>query len=299
MDSQDTKAAIVYHYFEKDSVYRDNFIFFLSLAWRKDLDFFIIVAGETTVDLPTSSNIHYYYSQNLQHDFAGYSLIVKDKSFKQYPYLIFLNCTVRGPFLPPYSSDCWTKPFLSLLKKHVHLSGSTINILHEDRPFSKLYEAAFPNDEKPYSHVQSSVFAITNECFEMLLSKDFFENAANLSKEEAVVNCEIKMSQMVKKAGWNISCLLSPYQKIDYRKPHTDINYATSNGHPQSESAYFGCSLHPFEVIFLKTAWGALSQETWCFHSLNALECKASGLPDWDERVSLIYRMKPILPVPS
>ncbi|WP_395340337.1 hypothetical protein PN836_016645 [Ningiella sp. W23] len=291
------KTAVIYHYYEKNLVYKDNFVFFLSLAWRVELDFFIIIAGDTTIKLPQHDNIRYFFTENLQHDFAGYSLVVDDEGFNIYSHFIFLNCTVRGPFLPPYVNQCWTQPFVSLLKDSVHLSGASINILHEDRPFSQLYEAAYPNEEKPFSHVQSSVLAMTNNCFHLLLSSGFFDKARGISKEDAIVECEIRMSQLVKQAGWNISCVLPPYQEIDYRLPHSDINKTTNTGHPQSVNAYFGNTLHPFEVIFLKTGWGALTEHAWNFYSVNSLKLKNDTIRLWDadEYQELLQRLQAYL----
>lgn len=292
MSLRPKSTAVIYHYFEKDDVYRDNLIVFLARAWRPDLDLFVVISGDIGIDLPQRPNIRYIQTPNYGQDFGAVATVVNDGALDAYDHLIFVNCTVRGPFLPPYHSECWTQAFLSLLVEDVHLCGATINILHDDRPFHRLYEAAFPGDPKPYSHVQSSVHAMTRDCLAMLRKAGVYAAAPGLTKEEAVVTCEIGMSQRVKAAGWNMSCLLPPYRGADYRRAHGEINPATPNGHPQGPGSYFGQSLHPYEAIFLKTGWGAISSEAWDFYTLMALRHHPVAGLAWAESEALTKRLE-------
>lgn len=279
-----SETAVVYHYFEKDESYRDNFIFFMTRAWRPDLDFFVVVAGGYTVNLPVRPNIHYFFTPNYSHDFGSYCDLVKSGSLDRYEYLIFVNCTVRGPFLPLYASGLtWTTPFLDLLVDDVHLCGSTINILHEDRPLHKLYQSKYPQADPPFSHVQTSAHAMTADCFAFLRDTGHYSGGESLDKYEAIVDFEIGMSQRVLTRGWNISCLLPPYNAIDYRLPHEEINPATKTGHPQARSAYFGLTPHPYELIFIKTGWDVLDTEALAFHSLMAITRHTETDLDWLE----------------
>jgi|GEM_PF-2514318 len=281
--SQDGSTAVIYHYFEKDETYRENFIFFLARAWRSDLEFFIVISGEHSVDLPVRDNIQYVYTRNFGHDFGSYAAVAESGTLDSFDRLIFVNCSVRGPFLPHYSTGCWTHPFLSLLKGDVHLCGSTINILHNTRPFHMLYQQRHPNDPEPFSHVQSSVHAMTAKCFAFLRAQNLYAAATEFDKERAVVDCEIAMSQRVRGNGWNIACLLPPYNALDYRAPHSEINPATATGHPQTQGAYFGLTAHPFELIFIKTEWNLLSKDARDFYSLMALQHHPVTSLDWAE----------------
>ena len=38
---KDNQIAVFYHFFEKDKIYKQNLIFFLSTAYSKDIDFYI------------------------------------------------------------------------------------------------------------------------------------------------------------------------------------------------------------------------------------------------------------------
>lgn len=282
---------VVYHYYEKDDLYRDNFIFFLTRAWRSDLVFIVLISGDTSVELPSKPNIRYIRTENSGHDFGSYATVIDDPAFDAHDRFLFVNCTVRGPFLPPYDRQCWTRPFLSLLQGDVHLCGSSINILHDSRPFHQHYQAAHPDDPQPYSHVQSSVHAMTRDCLDMLRHSGFYARLPSLTKDEAVVEAEIGMSQRVKAAGWNLSCVLPAYQGIDYRLAHGEINKATKTGHPQTAGAYFGFSLHPFEPVFVKTGWGGITPEVLEFHSLMALRLPWEDRLTWQDAIDLEQRL--------
>jgi len=285
--SQDGNTAVIYHYFEKDETYRENFIFFLARAWRSDLEFFIVISGEHSVDLPVRGNIQYVYTRNFGHDFGSYAAVTESGALDAFDRLIFVNCSVRGPFLPQYSTGCWTHPFLSLLEDDVHLCGSSINILHDTRPFHALYRQGHPNDPEPFSHVQSSAHAMTAKCFAFLRAQNLYADAIEFDKERAVVDCEIAMSLLVRSNGWNIACLLPPYNALDYRAPHSDINPATTTGHPQAKGAYFGLTAHPFELVFIKTEWKLLSKEARDFYSLMALQYHPVPSLNWVEAKAL------------
>ncbi|KMK64017.1 sulfotransferase family protein [Puniceibacterium sp. IMCC21224] len=278
---QHGKIAVVYHYFEKTPGYRDNLIYFLARGWQPDLEFFIVIAGEHSVDLPQRDNIRYIHTGNFGHDFGSYAGLAASGALDTYDRLIFVNCTVRGPFLPHYADQSWTVPFLNQLTGDVHLCGATINILHDNRPAHAAYRDRHPNDPTPYSHVQSSAHAMTGDCFDLLKAQNLYANAPGLDKNGAVSDCELRMSALVRGNGWNISCWLPPYGALDYRQPHSDINPATQNGHPQTRGAYFGLTPHPFELVFLKTGWNLLPLKELEFHSLMGLQYHPRGSLDW------------------
>jgi len=60
------KVLVIYHYYEKDQSYIDNFCHFLRFGYDSDLSYLIIVAGEHTIDFPTLDNIQYLLRASLQ-----------------------------------------------------------------------------------------------------------------------------------------------------------------------------------------------------------------------------------------
>ena len=131
--------AVVYHYFEKNINYRDNLIFFLSVGILDQHDYYIVIAGECTVNLPKIDNVFFIKTANKNNDYGGYSEFVKSQNIKNYDFFIFINSSVRGPFLLCHSPLDWTSPFINKLRNKTHLVGSTINLLSTSSIYSKIF----------------------------------------------------------------------------------------------------------------------------------------------------------------
>lgn len=248
-----SRSLVVFHYFELDAVHRDNLAYFLRHGYRDDLDYVVVIAGGCTLELPVARNVTYLHTMNFGTDVAGYvhavrSLVDPDR----YDYVFFLNSSVRGPFLPAYCDVPWTEPFIAMLTGDVHLVGPTINILSPMSEVSRLFEQRY-GPSPPYSHVQSMMFAIDREAFRFLRQKNFFDRPIGPGKTDVIADYEILLSQLILRNGWNISSLLPEYRNIDYRRQQRDINPASLHGDPCFADAYFGRSISPYEVIFVKT----------------------------------------------
>jgi hypothetical protein len=90
-----------------------------------------------------------------------------------------------------------------------------------------------------------------------------------------------------------MKCFLTPYNWIDYTQPHEDSNTTSKTGHPLSSKEYFGLTLHPYELVFVKTGWGLFSQEAINFYSLTALKQRPSILAEqWIEAQSLLKKLR-------
>jgi hypothetical protein len=249
-----SEVAVVYHYCETGDIAKENLEFFLRCGYDKKIDYLIIIAGGTTVNLPVVDNIRYIFVRNSQFDFGGiaYALNSRILQVERYKYFIFVNSSVRGPFLPRYHRGTWAETFVRMIAGDVKLAGSTINILSSSSPFSYAFKRAYGFSE-PFSHVQSMTFVMDQPTLRFLVQLGFFEREIGSTKDDAIIHYEILLSQLILKNGWNISCLLPEYQRIDYRRSHNDINPTSVQGDPCFGSAYFGRSLHPFETIFVKS----------------------------------------------
>jgi hypothetical protein len=252
------EKIVIYHYFEKNELYRDNLKFFLRCGIASDTDYVFIVSGGCSVDLPIASNIRYVFKPNCGFDFGSYEdVIAAGVPLDGYNVYFFVNCTVRGPFLPSYYTKDWTDPFKCLLSDEVKLVGPTVNILNPSSPVSAEFTRIY-GIRAPHSHVQSMMFALDRECFAYLLESGFFSRGSAADLVNTIVHYELLMSQMVLKRGWNISCLLPEYSKLDYRSLNHDINPTSADGDPCVLQGYFGRSIHPYEVIFFKANRGIM-----------------------------------------
>ena len=250
-----SKHLVIYCYYEKSNEYQENLKFFLKHGINDEMDYVFIINGNVcNVQIPSLKNIKILSRHNDNFDFGAYAYAIKNtENIYTYEYIFFINTSVRGPFLPSYCKNKWFEPFINLFKDDIKLVGTTINILNcvsrESEKFRLL-----TNYEKPYTHVQSQMFVLNKESLQFLINKNFFNfSVKNDNFVDFIANTEILMSQLILKNNWNISCILSDYQNIDYRKIKKDINFTSKQGDPNFVNSCFGRSLHPYDVIFIKT----------------------------------------------
>jgi hypothetical protein len=250
INNSTNRYVCLYAYYEKNDEYRNNLIFFLENGGiRKDVDYYIIINGKSTVDIPTYSNVNIIHRENKGFDFGAWQSVIKNNIKRPYDYYIFINSSVEGPYSVGSS---WLEHFLVLFKKdnNVKLVGTSINILESTWGDMKSIHGTKP----PYSHVQSMFFILNNEGFNYLYSIGFFDDEHILNEKNdmsyMIINKEIMMSQLILKKNWNINSILSKYRDIDYRSLTHNIN--TSGEDPYYKGAYFGNTITPDEVIFYK-----------------------------------------------
>ncbi len=247
------KTVVLYHYFEASEDYKKNLHTFLQLGYRADVDYIIIIAGGCSIELPRLNNVKYVYAPNFQFDYGGYSLAVQSAlDVHAYDYFLFVNSSVRGPFVPDIGTRAWTEIFTGPLSSGVKLVGSTINILDPQSPYVSAFKTQY-NFDGPFSHVQTMAFCMDKEALLHLIDYGFFGRPIGASKDDAIIHYELLLSQLILRKGWNISCVVPEYRAIDYRKEHVDVNPTSVHGDPCYPGAYFGRTLRPAELIFVKT----------------------------------------------
>jgi len=248
-----TKTAVIYHYYEKDSSYKDNLLHFLSFGYSKAIDYFIVIAGSHSIDLPTAENISYASTENLNNDFGGYChAINKMIDISKYDFFFFINSSIRGPFLTTRSKKGWTEYFIEQIQPDIGIVGSTINILPPSSTCAISYAEKYGQSVN-YSHVQTTSYLLPKQTLLCLIKEGFYNSTGIPIKEDAIRDYELRLSQLIKSWGWNLKCLLPEYNNIDYRITHEDINPTSEHGDPCFKDSYFGRTIHPSEIIFTKT----------------------------------------------
>lgn len=249
------KIAFYYCYYERDEQCKENLNFFLKHGLLDHVDYFFIINGKSSVPFPEAKNLFVFQRENCGYDFGAYAYVLEKFDFSRYDYHFFCNTSVRGPFLPPNTTyKDWTEPFLELLNCEVKLVGTTINVLSGNY-FNHLNEKYLHSKRNAIPSVQSMMFAIDKECFEYLNKKKFFDldKICKFSFEEVIAYNEINLSILVLQNGWNINCIAPKYRGKDYRLINADFNPTSLSGDPVYPGAYFGKTLHPYDVIFFKT----------------------------------------------
>ncbi len=97
------------------------------------------------------------------------------------------------------------------------------------------------------------VYAMDNHALAFLKKKGFYNNIHLSDKNDVVREYEIRLSRILIEQGWNISCLIEPYATLDYRQKVINPNPTALSGDPSFGHAYFGRTLHPYEILFIKT----------------------------------------------
>jgi hypothetical protein len=254
--SQKNNLCCFYAYYEKNKLYKDNFQYFLNNGILDNIDYYIIINGDSTVNIPKKSNIKVFYRENKGYDFGAYSYALK-KLKKDYDYYFFINSSVRGPYLKNDSKN-WSEHFLSLFTNDVKLVGTTINIFPNNK-YSIYNLRDIYKKNKPYTHVQSMFFCIDHEYYQYLKNIHFFnENELNNCDNinYVIAHKEFGLSQHALKNNWNINSILPEYQNLDYRIITKDINRSSRAGDPYHVNAYFGRTINKYDVIFFKNNRG-------------------------------------------
>lgn len=247
--NRDNKLCVIYNYYEKNDLYKSNFIYFLNNGMLEEIDYYIIINGMCSVNIPNINNINVYYRENIGYDFAAYSYIINNKLFKKYDYYFFINTSVSGPYLKNNNKK-WYEYFIELFNEKVHLVGTSINIC----TIKGL--CIYKNYTKNVNpHVQSMFFVLDYKYFNELVNENFFneKEIINMSFDELIRNKEVGLSSNAINKGYNINSILPKYKNLDYININEDINKNSVNGDPYYKNAYFGETINPYDVIFYKT----------------------------------------------
>lgn len=291
------KTVVIYHYYEKDSSYKDNFLHFLTFGYSEECDYIVIVAGQHTLELPNADNISYVFTENLGNDFGGYCYVINTViDTNKYEFFFFINSSVRGPFLTDRDKKLWVKYFIEQLESDIGIVGSTINILPKSSPCALSYSEKYGQTEN-CSHVQSTSYLLPKKSLLYLIEMGFFNSSGLPDKEDAIRDYEVKLSQLIKERGWNLKSLLPEYNQIDYRIPHLDINPTSDQGDPCFKDGYFGRTIHPHEIIFIKTnrdiySSAYLDRLTYTLLSLNQFNKKTLKSRDMEGYSARVGRVK-------
>jgi hypothetical protein len=152
--------------------------------YEKDDTDFVIIVNDLNIqldhyNLKEKKNVYFLYRENYGFDFGGwYDGLKFEERWKNYNYFMFLNSSVIGPFSSTPWTEHWAEHFFNDFNEFPFLgiSGTTINFTHG-------------------LHVQSMTFALKFGFLEYLLNTNqiFYHP---LTKDEAIQNCEIKLSKI-------------------------------------------------------------------------------------------------------
>jgi hypothetical protein len=183
------------------------------------------------------SKVYWVKRHNVSQCFGGYSESIRLLN-EPYKYRFFINSTMRGPMLPPYSlkTTHWTEYFTNKFSDSVAMVGASISM-------------------NPKIHIQSMMMAVDQRALKILRDKNvFLKDDIAVEKSVLISQHEIRGTQVVLEAGLNIDCMITTFQGRDWRDQKRAHEFDSHIKHdPWYIGAYYGFTLHPYETIFFKT----------------------------------------------
>ena len=95
--------------------------FFLKHALHARADFIFLVNGISQLEreIPKNlSNVSVRLRDNICYDLGSHGQVLAEDDralVKKYQKFILLNSSIRGPFMPLWSRDCWTDIYMSMI----------------------------------------------------------------------------------------------------------------------------------------------------------------------------------------
>jgi hypothetical protein len=119
---------IIYAYSETDNAF-ENAKFFIETGLHHSAHFIFILNGDAPrleQVLPNEPNIEVFRRNNSCFDMGSYGDLIREKQIlsSRYSKFILLNASIRGPFLPTWSQDCWSTLWLSRISRNTKVSDT-------------------------------------------------------------------------------------------------------------------------------------------------------------------------------
>lgn len=243
------RPLILYAYAESETA-RPNLEYFLKKGLHGAADFVFVFNGATDANklVPAHENVRIIQRENNCFDLGGMGEVLrKDDLWRKYKRFITMNASIRGPFLPMYTSACWTDLFLDKITPRTKLVGTTLNC-------------------DPAPHVQSMIWATDDVGMAILLDPAFAHSAGvddiYGTKDDPVglsfchetmaqaVHTEIGSTRLILGQGYDVDVLMTAYasakspQGYCEKGQFTDVLY---------DRKYYGSNIHPYETVFIKS----------------------------------------------
>lgn len=252
--AREPQTLVVYVFSETDTEYENNLRFFLRHGpTENDGCHYVFIMQESEGSkipdieslIPSNAQIEHHNNECYDWGTIGWLLTSGRVDVSAYKYFIFLNSSVRGPYLPVYSqgSKRWHEHMTDRITDKVKVVGATISCE------AAYWENSLAGKARKNPHVQSYAIATDQVIMKLWIdNKKVFACWKNMW--EVIWNGEVGSSKVALDAGYNIESFMTRYHGIDWRKESNWQCNAAVN--PYVELHYDGISLNPYEVMFVK-----------------------------------------------
>ncbi|KAL2075962.1 hypothetical protein VTL71DRAFT_905 [Oculimacula yallundae] len=236
-------VPLVTYVYVESGYARINLKFFVDHGLHAAADFIFILNGDTDADalIPRDRpNVKVIRRKNTCYDLGSHweILIARKRGGKAlrdtYKRFIMMNASIRGPFVPHWSRECWTDAYLNKLNDKVKLVGSAINC----------------RDGTNNQHAMSMIWATDTIGLNLILTPAGIGQCFPTLEE--TILAEIRTTPLLKSAGYHVDVMMAMFQS----EPNYGFENCTFDGDMLKENGYAGFNVHPFELLFVKTNRG-------------------------------------------
>lgn len=193
------------------------------------------------------------YRKNFGMDFGAYNTSLtwsEKRQRRDYKYFVFINSSLRGPFLPK-----WVPP-------QFHFTDVLLNFLRHDTrvKLAGSYISCLPSSEPIAGPVLESLFfAVDNEALDWLIQDGIF--VPHKEKAQTALNSEYGLARSITRRGARMESLNMAYASgLDWldRKHH----HCNDNRHSSRRGILEGnISPDPLAHVFVKASWCVRAKE--------------------------------------
>jgi hypothetical protein len=195
---------VIYVYHETGNAF-ENAQFFIQNGLHGSADFIFVLNGDAPLLeplLPSGPNIEVFRKDNTCFDLGTYGHVVRKKNLLKsgYKQFILMNASVRGPFMPTWSKDCWSTAWLSKLSDTMKV-GFVMNWKRAILTALQL-QGMTVNCARRF-HVQSMIFGTDKAGLESMMNDGTFDCAETLFPD--AVAQEVDMASKIISHGWDVN----------------------------------------------------------------------------------------------
>ena len=215
-------------------------------------------------------NTRIWRRTNTCYDLGAYAEVLRSNStelVKSHNGFILINASLRGPFVPFWSQECWSDAYL----RHVGTTGVDSNTTGAG-PVKLVGMTINCVNVRP-RHIQSMILATDRVGMNILLGLNASEateissisntthsnigiDACPTTMDEAV-NIEVSLTPLIQSYNYTVRAMMAEYwsqKSYELECTNGDINAA--------KGAYEGGDLGVFETMFIKTRWAVEADQT-------------------------------------
>eukprot|EP00245_Coleochaete_scutata_P007057 TRINITY_DN2205_c0_g1_i1.p1 TRINITY_DN2205_c0_g1~~TRINITY_DN2205_c0_g1_i1.p1 ORF type:complete len:467 (-),score=63.51 TRINITY_DN2205_c0_g1_i1:385-1785(-) len=246
------RTLVIYVFSNTDDFYLQNLLRFVRMGIAPDnkdgsegepVDYYIFLNGiddkvKALLPVLPTKRARYVEHKNECFDFGTIGWAFKKPGLIQlwlYQYILWLNSSVRGPYLPPghHPGIRWHSVLTSRLDKDVKMVGATVTCQYTP-------------------HIQSYVVATDQVGLGVLLSNETIFGCHE-TLLQTVFSSELGSSTEILNAGYNIDTLEKTYQGLDWRVVSPETRNCWNHLNPVHHFNIFKSSdAIIFELMFIK-----------------------------------------------